>query len=351
MRTHWCSGHHVHDPGRLAQPAGGSANYYSEVADRAGILVAAVLRAGFGEVVDVGLPADDAPVPDAVASVHEPGLIGVVRTAWADITAAEGTTGPEAVVVPETFRMAGDPSPERSTSPWAELGRRCADTSAPLFEGTWRAALGAATAAVAAADDVAAGAPVAYALCRPPGHHAGRGRFGGFCYLNNSAIAAEQLAGGGARVAVVDVDLHHGNGTQDVFWERADVLYASIHVDPDVEYPFFAGFADERGGPGAEGTNLNLPLPEGTGEEPYLHAVDAVVGAVRSFGADALVVSLGTDTHRDDPIGRFALETATYPRIGERLAALGLPTVVVQEGGYHLVTLGQDVVGFLAAFH
>jgi acetoin utilization deacetylase AcuC-like enzyme len=339
----------VHDPGRLGQPAGGSANYYSEVADRAGVLAAAVLQAGLGEVLDVGLPAADAPVPNAVTAVHEDGLIDLLRTAWADIT-AEGTTGSDAVVVAETFPLSGDPSPGRSTSPWAELGRRCADTSAPLFEGTWRAALGAAVAAVAAADDVAGGARAAYALCRPPGHHAGRGRFGGFCYLNNSAAAAEQLSAGGARVAVVDVDLHHGNGTQDVFWERPDVLYVSIHVDPDVEYPFFAGFADERGGPGAEGTNLNLPLPEGSDETPYLEAVDAAVRAVGTFGADALVVSLGTDTHRDDPIGRFALETSSYPRIGERLAAPGLPTVVVQEGGYHLATLGQDVVGFLAAF-
>jgi acetoin utilization deacetylase AcuC-like enzyme len=346
VRTHWSATHRGHDPGRLPQPPGGSDNYYSEVVARGEILLTQMLEARLGPVEEVGAP--DA-LPGAATRVHDAGLVSILRDGHRLIGAEEGRAGdPDAVVVPETIALTG-PSPARSRSPWAELGRRCTDTSSPLFAGTWAAALAAARCAEAAADDLLAGARSSYALCRPPGHHAGRSCFGGFCYLNNAAVAAEHLAATGRRVAVLDVDLHHGNGTQDVFWERADVFYGSLHIDPDVDYPFYAGFADERGAGPGEGSNLNRPLPEGCEEDRYLEALDDLVRATGNFGADALVVSLGVDTHRDDPIGRFALDGDAYPRIGERLASLALPTVVVQEGGYHLPTLGRNVLGVLAA--
>jgi acetoin utilization deacetylase AcuC-like enzyme len=345
VRTYHWPGHTGHDPGRLPQPPGGSAAYYSEVADRGGILLATVLEAGLGAVLDVDTVLTGE--PPELAVVHDPAMVDFLRTAHADLAASDDR-GADSVVVPEWFAV-GDTRP-RSASPWAQLGWWCTDTSSPLFARTWDAALAATRCAAAAARDVAGGAHAAYALCRPPGHHAARGRFGGFCYLNHAAVAAEHLAGTGRRVAVVDVDLHHGNGTQDIFWDRADVLYVSLHVDPDLDYPFTRGRADERGAGAGEGTTLNLPLPAGCDEAAYLDALDVAVRAVDAFGAEALVVSLGVDTHADDPIGAFALRSTTYPRIGERLAATGLPAVVVQEGGYHLPSLGRNVLGVLAAF-
>ena len=355
MRTYWSSDHVHHDPGRLPQPAGGTANYYSEVAARGPAVLDAVDAAGFGTIVDLTGTLDADVVPPAALQVHDPAMVEFLRTAFDHIAAEEqwpvdDTNGGERVVIAETFGRTDDPSRERSTSPWAQLGRWCADTSAPIFASTWVAVVGAARAAAHAADDIAGGAPVAYAFCRPPGHHAGRSRFGGFCYLNNAAIAAHQLTTTGRRVALLDVDLHHGNGTQDIFWDRADVLYASLHIDPDVDYPYYAGFADERGGPGAEGSNLNLPLPDRCDEARYLDALEAASRAITAFGADALVVSLGTDTHQHDPIGRFDLPTTTFTSIGRRIAALGLPTAVVQEGGYHLPSLGASVTGVLSAW-
>jgi acetoin utilization deacetylase AcuC-like enzyme len=354
MRTYWCSDHIAHDPGRLPQPAGGTANYYSEVAQRGTTILDAIDTAGLGPVVDVADGGRDG-LPAEAAVVHDPDLLAFLRRAHADIATEEDwssddTPVTDRVVIAEAFARPDDPSASRSTSPWAELGRWCADTSVPVFAGTWSAAAGAARAAAAAAGDVLGGADVAYAMCRPPGHHAGRRRIGGFCYLNNAAIAAQALAGAGQRVAVLDVDLHHGNGTQDIFWDRADVLYASLHIDPDVDYPYFAGYADERGGAAAEGANLNLPLPDHTDERDYVDALMTALRAVASFGAEALVVSLGTDTHRDDPIGRFDLSTDAFARIGERISSLRLPTVIVQEGGYDLSSLGGSVTGVLSAW-
>jgi acetoin utilization deacetylase AcuC-like enzyme len=343
---HW-PGHVGHDPGVLPQPPGGTASYYSEVAARGRILLATLLEAGLGAVVDV----DDVHPsrPHELMAVHDPALVAFLDGAHARLVADRGDDDvAAAVLVPETF--IGGTGPPRSGSPWAQLGWWCTDTSSPLFALTWAAALAAARCAAAATDDVLRGARAAYALCRPPGHHAGHGHFGGFCYLNNAAVAAQRLSDAGRRVAVVDVDLHHGNGTQDIFWDRGDVLYTSVHVDPHVDYPFVAGFADERGGGAGRDATLNLPLPPGTGEADYLRALDLALDAVGSFGAEALVVSLGVDTHVDDPIGAFALGSDSYPRIGERLARSGLPTVLVQEGGYHLPALGRNVLGVLAAF-
>ena len=195
------------------------------------------------------------------------------------------------------------------------------------------------------------GSDAAFALCRPPGHHAAPDQFGGYCFLNNSAIAAEALTAGGARrVAVVDVDYHHGNGTQAVFWDRPDVLTVSIHADPRQEYPYFTGYASETGGAGAEASNLNLPLPWGTGFGPWAAALDAAVTAVAAFGADAVVVPLGVDTFRGDPISRFGLDTPDYLAVGAAVARLGRPTLFVLEGGYAVDAIGTNVVNVLRGF-
>jgi acetoin utilization deacetylase AcuC-like enzyme len=207
----------------------------------------------------------------------------------------------------------------------------------------------AADAALTAADLVAGGAPAAYALCRPPGHHAGPGYYGGFCLLNNAAIAARSLATLG-RVAVVDVDFHHGNGTQDVFWEDPEVLYVSLHGDPAAHYPHFTGGADETGGGPGRGATRNLPLPDGTGDDAYLAALGQAMDQVAAFEPATLVVSAGFDTFEDDPIGAFKVTTGGFRRIGAALAAAGRPTVVVQEGGYAVEALGANAVALLDGF-
>jgi acetoin utilization deacetylase AcuC-like enzyme len=198
---------------------------------------------------------------------------------------------------------------------------------------------------------VLAGGRSAFALCRPPGHHAGADYMGGYCYLNNAAIAAEAArAAGIGRIAVLDVDYHHGNGTQDIFLERGDVFFASIHADPRTDYPFYWGHADERGIGEGEGATLNLPLPHGTGRRDYEVALDRALEAITGFGADLLICSFGADTFAGDPICSFALETEDYAPVARRIASLGLPSLVVMEGGYAVDALGENVAAFLSGF-
>ncbi|MDP6705607.1 MAG: histone deacetylase family protein [Alphaproteobacteria bacterium] len=229
-------------------------------------------------------------------------------------------------------------------------GYHMADTACPIGEGTWPAAIASADCALSAAQAVRDGAAHAYALCRPPGHHAYGDLAGGFCFLNNVAIAAQYLASEWGRVAILDVDVHHGNGTQGIFYERADVYFASIHADPQAFYPYFAGYADERGvGPG-EGFNLNLPLAPGSGDDVFLEALAGALTAIREAAPAALLVSLGLDAQANDPLGVLKVSTDGFARIAAAIAALGLPTVLVQEGGYLCDELGANLASFLAAF-
>jgi acetoin utilization deacetylase AcuC-like enzyme len=231
------------------------------------------------------------------------------------------------------------------------MGWYAFDASTPIVEGSWDAALAAARSAITAAALVSEGEAAVYALCRPPGHHAGRGSYGGYCFLNNAALAAQALRDAGERrVAVLDVDYHHGNGTQDIFWERDDVLFVSLHGTPDTEYPWFLGYADERGAGRGEGYTLNLPLPRGSGWDAYGAALAAALDAIRAFRPGALVVSLGVDTFEADPISAFRLAREHYPLMGSMIAGLGLPTVLVQEGGYAVEAIGANVAGVLGAF-
>ena len=196
-----------------------------------------------------------------------------------------------------------------------------------------------------------AGDRAAFALSRPPGHHAGADFFGGYCFLNNAALAAQYLRDAGMeRVAVLDIDYHHGNGTQACFYDRPDVFFASIHGDPRTEYPFFLGHADETGVGAGKGFNLNLPLPRGTGYPAWAAALDTALARIQQFGAQALVVSMGMDTFVGDPISGFTLHSDDYLRVGERLRACGLPTVLVFEGGYAVQEVGVNAVNVLQAF-
>jgi acetoin utilization deacetylase AcuC-like enzyme len=231
----------------------------------------------------------------------------------------------------------------------ARLGRYSFDAATPITAATWDSAYWSAQAALSALGAVLDGAvPVSFALCRPPGHHAGRDYLGGYCYLNSAAIAAAEAASRARRVAILDIDYHHGNGTQDIFYESRDILFVSIHADPAVDYPFFWGHADERGIGAGEGKTLNLPLPRGTRIEPYMEALETACDAVAAHGTDLLVLSFGADTFADDPISFFELGEADYARIGARIAALGIPAAIVMEGGYAIPALGRVVTSLLS---
>jgi acetoin utilization deacetylase AcuC-like enzyme len=230
----------------------------------------------------------------------------------------------------------------------ARLGAYSFDASSPIAAGTWEGAYWSAQTALSALDAVLAGARAAFALCRPPGHHCGRDYLGGYCYLNNAAIAAEAaIAAGLRRIAILDVDYHHGNGTQDIFYARGDVLFASLHADPVMDYPFFWGHEDETGEGEGEGATLNLPLPRGADLAAYLPALDKALDRIAAFAPDLIVISYGADTFAGDPISQFRLETSDYVVLARRIASLGKPGLIVMEGGYAVDALGANVASFL----
>jgi len=309
----------------------------TEVPARAETIRAALLDAGAREVA--AAPHDD----DALLAVHDPALVGFLRTAWDEWSAA---SLPADRVVPYVFarpELTGGRAPAMPAAVWARPGLFAYDTMTLIGPGTWEAARAAVDVALTAVDLVADGAPLAYACCRPPGHHATRSAYGGSCYLNNAAVAAVALLERlGGPVAVVDVDAHHGNGTQELFLARADVRTASVHVDPGAGwFPHFLGFASE-----SDEANLNLPLAPGTGDEAWLRAVREA--AAFAAGARALVVALGVDAAAADPESPLEVTPAGYREAGRILGGLGLPTVVVQEGGYDLARIGELVLATLA---
>jgi len=275
--------------------------------------------------------------------VHSRDYLDFVASAFADWKAAGRPGDASGYVWPVVGRR-----PLRLDRIDARLGQYSMDASTPIAQGTWESAYWSAQTALSALDAVVAGERAAFALCRPPGHHAGADYMGGYCYLNNAAVAAEAArAVGKVRVAILDIDYHHGNGTQDIFLARGDVFFASLHADPRTDYPFFWGHADETGVDEGEGATLNLPLPRGTGIRDYEAALDRALAAIAGFGADLLVCSFGADTFSGDPISFFALETADYAPVARRIASLGLPMLVVMEGGYAVDSLGANVASFL----
>ncbi|MEE2929303.1 MAG: histone deacetylase family protein, partial [Pseudomonadota bacterium] len=233
----------------------------------------------------------------------------------------------------------------------AELGQYAYDCGTPVAAGTWDTVYWSAQSALSALDHVLDGARSAFAFCRPPGHHAGRDYMGGYSYLNNAAICAEQaLAKGAAKVVVLDVDYHHGNGTQDLFYERPEVLTISLHADPTTDYPFYWGHADEAGSGKGAGASLNLPMPRGTDWPAYRNVLRQAIERVHAFAPDLLIVPYGADTYAGDPISFFSIETAEYSEMAAMIAALDLPTLICMEGGYAIEALGSNVAAFLAGF-
>jgi acetoin utilization deacetylase AcuC-like enzyme len=322
----------------------------TELPERATVLLEALRSAG-AEVVPAAAH-DDGPI----LAVHEAALVDHLASVWVDWeTAGYPSDHGRRRVVPYVFPTAGLLSGLPLRSPAAihgRAGRFCYDTMTLIGPGTWQAIRGAVDTALTASDIVAAGAPAAYALCRPPGHHAGPSAYGGSCYLNNAAIAAHALReSGAARVAVLDLDAHHGNGTQAIFYGRGDVYVGSVHVDPGAGwFPHYVGHAQERGTAEGVGANRNLPLAPGSGDPGWLAAVDVLCGDIRARGADALVLSLGLDAAASDPESPLQVSADGYRQATERIAALG-PTVVVQEGGYDLTAIGELIVAALAGLH
>lgn len=280
-----------------------------------------------------------------IAALHSPeylAFLSTIHTRWTRIP------GSADEVIPNIH-------PDRRTASYprsavGQAGFHQADTACPISGGTWEAAYWSAQTALSAAGAVLDGAQAAYALSRPPGHHAFGDLAGGFCFLNNAGIAAEWLLRHGKRPAILDVDVHHGNGTQGIFYDRADVLTVSLHADPVRFYPFFWGHASERGEGAGLGYNLNLPLPRGTLIDDYLRALDTALERITLFGADVIVVALGLDAHENDPLKGLAITTPGFTRIARAIAATGLPLVLVQEGGYLSDDLGHNLTATLTGF-
>jgi acetoin utilization deacetylase AcuC-like enzyme len=278
--------------------------------------------------------------------VHDRGYIEFLRQAWNEWVAA----GNRGEAIPDCWpaRRMNQRCPNSITG---KLGYYAMAGETSISQGTWEAASAAADVALTGASRITDGDRAAFALCRPPGHHAARDLYGGYCFLNNAAIAAQYLRdNGAARVAILDVDFHHGNGTQDIFYERQDVLYVSLHGDPVDAFPYFSGYADETGAGDGAGFTLNLPLPRGTGFTAWQDALRAALTRIAGFRADALVVSLGVDTFAEDPISFFRLQSADFLAYGRMIGDCALPTLFVLEGGYAVDAIGINVVNVLTGF-
>ncbi|MCG6858244.1 MAG: histone deacetylase family protein [Salaquimonas sp.] len=314
-----------------------------EKPERAEIIRARMEETGLGPVV--------APVSHDLARakrVHDAGYVEFLGRAW-EMWRAEGRDAP--VAMPFVFPARGlraDVPPDHVDG---LLGYYSFDAGANFVAGTWDAIQSSFDTALTAASLVHSGERSAFALCRPPGHHAGSMTMGGYCYINNAAVAAQWLLDEGAnRISILDIDYHHGNGTQEIFYRRSDVQLINIHADPKEEYPYFLGHADEEGEGDGEGFNHNYPLPFGTEWARWCEVLEEARAKIAAYAPDVLVVSLGVDTYEGDPISKFRLQSEHYPQIGERIARLNLPTLFVMEGGYAVEAIGVNVVGVLSGF-
>src|SRR6266508_503009 len=315
-----------------------------EVPERATRILAALKQIGWADIHE---PAVFELEP--ILAVHDKDYVSFLASAWTEWQA----TAPEiesaidkSALMPATFPPAG--WRHRPEGLLGRAGFYMMDLSAPIVDGTYRAALASAYCALSAADALIRGDRATFALCRPPGHHAGRANCGGYCYLNNAAIAANWVSTKG-KVAVLDVDYHAGNGTQDIFYDRADVLTISIHADPNFAYPHFSGYADEQGTGAGLGYHHNFPLLAGTEDSAYLATLDIALSHISEFKPEYLVVSAGMDIYADDPLGWIKVTTEGIGEIGKRIASLDLPTAIVFEGGYNNEALATNVLAFLDA--
>ena len=284
---------------------------------------------------------------DPILRVHDAEYIAFLRDCWRDWTAA-GHAG-EALPTAWPSRCMNRMVPPRDIE--GRIGYYCLAAETSISDGTWEAAVASASVALTGAAILSEGAAAIFTLCRPPGHHAAVDMFGGYCFLNNAAIAAQSLRDRGAgRIAILDIDFHHGNGTQQIFYRRGDVCFASIHGDPMDTFPYYLGGADEIGEGEGEGANANYPLPPGTGYPDWSEALADALKRIRSFGPDSLVVSLGVDTYKADPISFFRLESEDFLRVGEAIGSMRLPVLFVMEGGYALQEIGINAVNVLEGF-
>jgi acetoin utilization deacetylase AcuC-like enzyme len=344
MRIIFTDQHRLHDPANAI--IDGQRFASEDSPERAECILKAVQKPPFGPVCP---PADHG--LDPILSVHSQDYVAYLQFAYHQNTV---TYGQASAVIPETFAPRGA---RRKPGRFHGLpGYYGFGIGTPLLEHTWEAAYWSAQCALTAADFVLSGYSqpgdrAAYAICRPPGHHAASSLYGGLCYLNNAAIAARSLqAGGLAHVAILDIDYHHGNGTQEIFYADPSVLYCSLHAHPDDDYPYYWGAADETGEGAGTGFNHNFPLPQGTEDTAYLAALDRALEMIRSFAPAGLIVSAGFDTAAGDPIGGFNLTTDGLAKVGVRTVGLALPTVIIQEGGYLGERLGENATAFLRAF-
>ena len=337
MKILYSEAHLLHVPHREFEGAPPSLAAHPELPSRAEMILAALKQRGYGPVLGPRLP-----LRRELEAVHSAELLDFLEGFCSrDFAGAEE-------VVADAFALHAWRSAGKPRSLLWRFGLFCFDPQTPLQPGSWQAALGAAGCAVRGAELLHGGETAVYALCRPPGHHAGRGFFGGYCYLNNAAVAAASLGAGGGRVAILDLDFHHGNGTQEIFYEAPEVLYVSLHADPNEAYPYYSGYSDETGEGSGSGTNLNFPLPRRCDEHRYREALAEALAAIEGFAPRFLVVSLGTDILSQDPVGGMGMSVEGFGRLGEAVRTLDLPTLIVQEGGYAVEAIGDCVCSFLA---
>jgi acetoin utilization deacetylase AcuC-like enzyme len=348
MKIYYSDMHRQHDP-PFEVVEGGQRTPYLENPARMDSILEALRETPWAEILE---PADFGLEP--IRAVQTDAYLEFLASAWREWldTYSESSQPPaDAAFLPATFALRR-PTPHIPSSLLGRAGYYIMDLSAVIVAGTYEAALSSADCALSAAhaicDDNDREAS-AFALCRPPGHHAGADYAAGYCYINNAAVAAQWLAGRG-KVALLDVDYHAANGTQEIFYERADLLTISLHADPSAEYPYYAGYADETGSGKGAGFHRNFPLPAGINDKGYLQALDGALEIIDRFAPQHLVVSVGMDICEHDPLGRFNITADGIHTIGERIAGLHIPTAVIMEGGYNTSELGRNVVAFLSAF-
>ncbi|WP_338845931.1 histone deacetylase family protein [Massilia sp. W12] len=316
-----------------------------EKPQRVDFVLAELQRRGLGEIVTPqGVPLM------SLEKIHSPRYLHFLRHAWQEWVALDPANA-ERDALPAVWPIRSLRHDKEPDNFCAKLGLYSMDSGTPLTAGTWLAAKTGADCAINAAHALNCGERATFVLSRPPGHHAGHDFFGGYCFLNNAALAAQHLLDDGARrVAILDIDYHHGNGTQSIFYQRSDVLFVSIHANPATDFPFYLGYADETGAGEGAGWNLNLPLAQGSSAAQWFAALESACLRIAAARPDALVISLGVDTFAGDPISHFLLQTSDYLRIGERIAQLGLPTVFIFEGGYAVNEVGVNAVNVLEGF-
>ncbi|PZQ44192.1 MAG: acetylpolyamine amidohydrolase [Micavibrio aeruginosavorus] len=339
MKTVYSEKHTLHHPGLELMEGRFVENF--EKPERVFFVRDQILHRGFSEII-----APEEFPADIFSRVHDPRYVAFLKEGyrrWEE-------QGESHLMLPSVFNLQNFDAPEPRAL-YGQMGYYIADGAAPLTETTWEAISHSAFCALTGQKMISNGEKTAFALCRPPGHHASKRLAAGYCYLNNAAIAAQGfLESGAKRVAVIDVDYHHGNGTQDIFYDRDDIMVISIHADPADDYPFYLGYADEKGIGKGEGYNINMPLPLGTDYTSWSKALDHALEKTFAYKPDAVIVSLGVDTFEKDPISKFKLQHDDYTKMGDTLAKLNMPTLFVMEGGYAVEDIGINVANVLTGF-